>query len=525
MPTMIITNAGEQAFAAATNVRAINLAEVRLGSGHNATPKTATALTAPLAGLVYPITPVTDTIERYAVVERLDANAISLQCVDRSDDAIAPTEIGLFTTGGALIAYYSVGSGNIFNKAASSRWQFAVRLAFSNLDTATIAFTQNAILPATEARAGIAQIATQAEARAGVDDTKFVTPSKMLDTIGQQSFQIHDLTAATPIPGDSIAFGDASETGEPNRKATISDLFARAIGGLGSRFRFLAAGNRIAVTNNDGTSLGSITLAQLAALFRVGGANAGTPTLTDEVALMDASANADSATGFKPNLRATLTAIRDLLVEPWAQAGTTTPVPAGRLQAYQQIYNTAGTYTWTKPSGFNFFRIQMWGGGGQGLWTPTHGGALGGGGAYIELVLPQRYLSATEQVIVGETPAPVRQNQIRLGQRGGATQFKGLTAQAGYGSDNRGSGAGVLRYGGGGEVGANVPPNTYQEAGRGGDTARGVVGTRPYFAGSPFNQDAGESVFGYEYGVGSGSLAGAYAPNNGSDGAVIITAF
>ena len=545
MPTMIITNAGEQAFAAATNTAQINLAEVRLGSGHNATPKTATALTAPLSGLVYPITPVTDTIERYAVVERLDANAISLQCVDRSDDAVAPTEIGLFTTGGALIAYYSVGSGNIFNKAASSRWQFAVRLAFSNLDTATIAFTQNAILPATEARAGIAQIATQAEARAGVDDTKFVTPSKMLDTIGQNAFQVQAQTEQRRVNvNDGIVFSDISETGNPNRRTSIGNLFNRIVNSLAS-LSTLHMGDKMPLIDTSSGVLRHITLAQVARLFRIGAATAGTPTLSDEIALMDASASADVATGYKPNLRASLSDVQEVLVKDFAREGSNIPIDAVNLRAYRQVYDTAGTFTFTKPSGVNFFHIQMWGGGGGGVKAQgrsTHG--LGGGGAYLAITFPTEHLEATEQVIVGAAAAPIEralnQAQEAAGNDGGDTQFKGLTANGGHRAAIRAGSGGVSPgYGRGGTIQTgNLPPEIYQEPGRGGtgasDFNTNYTLARPYYAGGfgtgSSVADSDESEYGYSYGNGSGYATGSPPsptppPFNGTDGAVIITGY
>ena len=520
MPTMQITDAGTSAFAAATNASQLNLQEVRLGSGHNPTPATATALTAALANRTYRIQQVTQGLERYAVVSRLDANAISLQCIDRSDDAVAPTEIGLFTDGGTLVAYYSVSTGNIFNKAADSTWQFVVELAFSNLDTATISFTQNAILPATETRAGIAQVATQAETRAGTDDTKFVTPAKALDVIGQQSFQIHDLALENRVlPEDELAYGDVSETGEPNRKTTITQLFARVF----ARFANIDA---TAVRPNDdipiwqSPAIKSLRVSHLVRLFRIASVPSGTPTLLDEIAYSDVSANNDAATGYKPTLRASLDDVMEVGVEAWARKDATAPIPAGRLQAYRQVYDTAGTYTWTKPTGFNFFRIQLWGGGGQGIQN-HNGRSGGGGGAYLSMIIPTEHLMATEEVVVGATPAPVQ--GATTAQNGGDSEFKGISARGGGGGDfiNRLALRPNVYLGSGGAERASLPPEANQEAGQRGNSVLA------YYAGQ-YGADA-ESLYGYSYGNGSGyltdTLANASAPNNGSDGAVIITAF
>ena len=55
-----------------------------------------------------------------------------------------------------------------------------------------------------------------------------MTRSNFLSGISGSAWKVSDLTAATPETGDYLVFSDESETGDPNRKATIATILALA---------------------------------------------------------------------------------------------------------------------------------------------------------------------------------------------------------------------------------------------------------------------------------------------------------
>ena len=175
---MTLTAVGSAALAAATNAAQLNLQEVRLGSGHNATPATATALQTPIAASVYAVQP-PGMLERYAAISRIDSGTLTIEAIDHSTDALTPTEMGLYDGAGVLLAYTSVATGNLFNKATDSSWQVTIRVSWVNQNLAAITYNTGAILPATTTRAGIVELATEAEVSAGTDNTRAVTPASL----------------------------------------------------------------------------------------------------------------------------------------------------------------------------------------------------------------------------------------------------------------------------------------------------------------------------------------------------------
>lgn len=179
MPQLTLTTAGQTALAAASGSAPININQVRLGSGRIAANAiaAATALQTPISGATYTVGAPSGS--RSAVVADISEQAYAILCTEAGNAAIAPTEMGMFDTAGNMIAYHAAAVGaNIFNKPVGLVWRFYATLMFQNAQSpATITFSVGAVLPATDARAGIAELATNAEAIAGTDAARAMTPA------------------------------------------------------------------------------------------------------------------------------------------------------------------------------------------------------------------------------------------------------------------------------------------------------------------------------------------------------------
>jgi hypothetical protein len=183
---------------------------------------------------------------------------------------------------------------------------------------------------------------------------------------------------------------------------------------------------------------------------------------------------------------------------------------------YAPVAGTPSPYTWTKPTGGNWIRIECIGGGGGGASVaPSVAAGGGGGGGYNYLILPLSSVTAsTVAVSVGaggtagssggnSTFGPITgaaPGTTVTGYAGAGTP--GSTGGTGGGMDSANSGsvggasitAGIIFGGGGGASGGNSTPggpSVYGGAGGGGLAAPGT----PLRA-------AGVSVFG-----GSGGAA------------------
>ena len=162
-----------------------------------------------------------------------------------------------------------------------------------------------------------------------------------------------------------------------------------------------------------------------------------------------------------------------------------------------QTYSTAGTYTWTCPTGVTSAQVELWGGGGGGgKEYGLYGGGGGGGGAYAR-------------------------KTITVSPGTGYTVVVGAGGLGGYG-DYRGNGAAstfatTLVAAGGGYVGYNSsgsPPGG--AGGIGGNTGTGDV---IHDGGN--GADGGTSVGGG--GGGSGGSASNGNPGSGTTGAPAVT--
>jgi hypothetical protein len=114
-----------------------------------------------------------------------------------------------------------------------------------------------------------------------------------------------------------------------------------------------------------------------------------------------------------------------------------------------QTFSTAGTTTWTKPSGAKYVIGYMWGsggGGGSGARNATtgirSGGSGGAGGGLLKFIIEASLLSATESVVIGAgglggASVTVDNTNGNLASLGGNTSFGGKFTIT---SANRGNG-------------------------------------------------------------------------------------
>lgn len=105
-------------------------------------------------------------------------NTIHLTLHDSSQDEYTVFECGVFTSTGTLFAVISQTSP-LIQKATASEILLAVDVLLSNginPESITIGDTNFVLNPATTERAGIAELATEAETVAGADDQRTVTP-------------------------------------------------------------------------------------------------------------------------------------------------------------------------------------------------------------------------------------------------------------------------------------------------------------------------------------------------------------
>ena len=136
-----------------------------------------------------------------------------------------------------------------------------------------------------------------------------------------------------------------------------------------------------------------------------------------------------------------------------------TPSGGGSATDYQ-AYETAGTFTWTKPAGAKWVEILMFGGGGAGgggarqaTSVARGGGGGGSGGAYVMARFTASSLSATQTVVVGAggtggLAGAIDNSSGLAGSNGGNSSFFNLVAiggATGTGGSTAGGSSGASR--------------------------------------------------------------------------------
>lgn len=168
--TLTVTTAGRAAIVNATNT---GTAPVTIAQcGVSATDFAESAATGALMGEIKRIA----TLSGDVVAD----DTIHLIVRDESADAFSVRSLALYLADGTLFAVYSQ-PVPILTKTAASMMMLAIDVKFADIDAAALTFGDaNWLnLPATETVQGVAELATQGETDAGLDDTRIVTPKKL----------------------------------------------------------------------------------------------------------------------------------------------------------------------------------------------------------------------------------------------------------------------------------------------------------------------------------------------------------
>lgn len=174
----ILTNAGKAAIVAANNTgtNPVTINRVGVGSASWTPTAAATALNAEIKKI--------SAIGGAAVAN----DTIHVTASDTSSDVYIVKEIGLFLTDGTLLAVYSQSTA-IITKGADTVALIAADLVITGLPagSVTVGDVTFDYPQATESVKGVAEIATTAEAQAGTDDTRMLTPKKLQDVTATET--------------------------------------------------------------------------------------------------------------------------------------------------------------------------------------------------------------------------------------------------------------------------------------------------------------------------------------------------
>lgn len=168
---IVLTNAGLQKIinAEQTGTAPVVISQIAFGSGQYTPNASQIALQ--------------NEIKRLSVISGGTDNdhAIHVAAQDSSSDAYSVYEFGLFLSDGTLFAVYSQTGTPILQKSISSVAQFECGIILQGVNVESISFGDVSFsYPyASETNAGIAEIATAAEAQAGTDNTRAITPASL----------------------------------------------------------------------------------------------------------------------------------------------------------------------------------------------------------------------------------------------------------------------------------------------------------------------------------------------------------
>jgi len=162
------------------------------------------------------ITSVPGELKRITAVAGMPTSetVIHMTAQDASEDIYELRGLGLYLDDGTLFAIYSQPTP-IFRKVRISFFLLALDIGFSNGVAGEITFGDTTFLmpPASETVKGVAEIATAAEAQAGDDDLRIISPKKLRLVLN--------------------ALGELIAPGEPDFAAAFAALIARTITGAG----------------------------------------------------------------------------------------------------------------------------------------------------------------------------------------------------------------------------------------------------------------------------------------------------
>ena len=174
----ILTTAGKNAVVNANNTgtNPVVIDRVAIGTASWAPTAAATALSAEIKKIT--------AIGGGAVAD----DTIHVTAQDSSADAYVVKEIGLYTSGNVLLAIYSQVDA-IITKGAATVALIAADLVITGIPagSVTVGDTTFDYPQATETVKGVAELATTAEAQAGTDDQRIITPKKLQDVTATEA--------------------------------------------------------------------------------------------------------------------------------------------------------------------------------------------------------------------------------------------------------------------------------------------------------------------------------------------------
>ena len=168
---IVLTNAGLQKIinAEQTGTAPVVISQIAFGSGQYTANASQIALQ--------------NEIKRLPVISGGTDNnhSIHVAAQDTSSDAYSVYEFGIFLSDGTLFAIYSQTGTPILQKSISSVAQFECGIILQGVNVQSISFGDVSFsYPyATEMNAGIVELATNAEAQAGTDNTRAITPATL----------------------------------------------------------------------------------------------------------------------------------------------------------------------------------------------------------------------------------------------------------------------------------------------------------------------------------------------------------
>lgn len=223
--------------------------------------------------------------------------------------------------------------------------------------------------------------------------------------------------------------------------------------------------------------------------------------------------------------------------------GNSSPAAAVNVQTF----TSTGANTWTKPSAGNWALVEMWGAGGSGSREPSGAVDGGGGGGYLQFLVPLSALNSSETVTVGAGGLG-KTGSNQAGSAGGNTTFTiagviGAQTNGGSGGGTSGTRQGTGGFGlGGTSLNSNIILLQYENGatGAGDDSTNGGTATSTvlsggggaaksttYLASTPFWLASGA---GGAYGVagsapGGGGGGSTTISGAGGNGKAIVTVF
>lgn len=193
MPALnfVITNAGKAAIAASGSIGPVVLSKVAIGSSGY----TATGSQTALVAQIKQITPEGSSVPT--------PGTIHITASDSSADSYTVREVGLITSTGTLFAIYSQ-TDPILIKGSGSVALFALDFVMTGVPAGSVTIGNASFQypPATETAQGVAEIATQAETDAGLDDARIVTPKKLAAVNKWVQKTGDTMTGPLTLPGD-----------------------------------------------------------------------------------------------------------------------------------------------------------------------------------------------------------------------------------------------------------------------------------------------------------------------------------